>query len=47
MTIESIADHLGIPFELFAAVCAVYGAVVCGVSVEIDATSRQTTRAFP
>jgi hypothetical protein len=43
MTIEYIADQLGMPFELFAAACAVYGAVVCGVSVEIDATSRQTS----
>jgi hypothetical protein len=43
MTIEYIADQLGMPFELFAAACAVYGAVACGVSVEIDATSRQTS----
>lgn len=43
MTVEYIADQLGMPFELFAAACAVYGAVVCGVSVEIDATSRQTS----
>ena len=43
MTIEYIADQLGMSFELFAAACAVYGAVVCGVSVGIDATIRQTS----
>jgi len=43
MTIGYIADQLGMPFELFAAACAVYGTIVCGVSVEIDATSRQTS----
>ena len=43
MTIEYIADQLGMPFEFFAAACAVYGAVVCGVAVEIDAGSRQAT----
>jgi hypothetical protein len=43
MTIEYIADQLGMPFEFFAAACAVYSAVVYGVPVEIDATSSQTT----
>jgi hypothetical protein len=43
MTIEYIANQLGMPFESFATACAVYGAIVCGVSVEIDATSRQTS----
>lgn len=43
MTIEYIADQLGLPFELFAAACALYAAVAYDVLVEIDASSRQTT----
>lgn len=43
MTIEYIANQLGMPFELFAASCALYAAAVYGVPVEIDATSRQTS----
>ncbi len=36
MTIEYIADQLGMPFELFAAACALYAAAVYDVLVEID-----------
>jgi hypothetical protein len=43
MTMEYIAERLGLPFEFFAAACAVYAAAVYGVPVEIDAGSRQTT----
>jgi hypothetical protein len=43
MTIEHIAEQLGLSFELFAACCAVYAAAVHGVTVEIDAASRETT----
>ena len=43
MTLEYIAEQLGLPFEFFAAACAIYGAAVYGVPVEIDATSRQTS----
>jgi hypothetical protein len=43
MTVEYIAEQLGMPFEFFAAACAIYSAVVYGVPVEIDASSRQTT----
>ena len=43
MTIEYIAEQLGLSFEFFATACAVYSAVVYGVPVAIDADSRQTT----
>jgi len=43
MTIEYITDQLGMPFELFAAACALYAAAAFDVLVEIDATSRQTS----
>jgi hypothetical protein len=43
MTIEYIAGQLGMPFELFAAACAVYSATVYGVPMEGDATRRATT----
>jgi hypothetical protein len=43
MTVEYLADQLGLSFEFLAAALAVYSAVVYGVPVEIDADSRQTT----
>ncbi len=43
MTIEYIATELGMPFELFAAACALYAAAAYDVLVEIDAISCQTT----
>jgi hypothetical protein len=43
MTIEYIATQLGMPFELFAAACALYAAAAYDVPVEIDATSLQTS----
>jgi hypothetical protein len=42
MTVEYVADQLGMPFELFAEVCALYAAPAYDVLVEIDASSRQT-----
>lgn len=43
MTVEYIADQLGLSFEFFATCMAVYSATVYGVPMEIDATSRETT----
>ncbi len=43
MTVEHIAEQLGLSFEDFAAACAVYSAVVYGVPMSVDSTSRQTT----
>jgi hypothetical protein len=42
MTVEYIADQLGMPFELFAAACALYAVAAYDVLVEIDPSSRQT-----
>ncbi|WP_256440009.1 hypothetical protein [Bradyrhizobium sp. CCBAU 53340] len=42
MTIQDIADQLGLPFEFLGACLAVYSAAVYGVPVVID-SSRPTT----
>lgn len=43
MTIQAIADALGVPFEFFALTVSLYAAARQGVPVALDDVSKPTT----